>query len=86
MNTREAEELACAALGLNYADVAEDTARLDELVEDRLGVTLEQLQRISELLMPLTIPGEAMITRQLFHGFIKDNVFIVKLPCELTDV
>lgn len=84
MEEIEAEKLACAAFGIDYYKI-NTPGHINEMLHTGLGVTLQQFQVIAELLMPLTLPGESMITRQLFHGFVKDDVFIVRSPCERTD-
>ncbi len=75
----EAEELAVAVLG--YCDDDElDSDTIEEKIFDKLGVEMEQFQKVAEALMPFTIPARAAISGNAFNGFVKDGAFIVKAP------
>lgn len=79
MNWFEAEELAVAVLG--YCDDDElDSDMIEEKIYEKLGVEMEQFQKVAEALIPFTIPAETAICGKFFHGFVKDGAFIVKQP------
>ena len=75
----ETEELAVAVLG--YCDDDElDSETIEEKIYEKLGVEMEQFQKVAEALMPFTIPAETAVSGKFFYGFVKDGAFIVKQP------
>ncbi len=75
----EAEELAVAVLG--YCDDDElDSATIEDKIFEKLGVEMEQFQKVAEALMPFAVTAEAAISGNVFNGFVKDGSFIVKAP------
>lgn len=73
----EVEELAGAILGMG--DDADSDA-IEQALADRFDVSFEQFHKIVDALMPFTIPARAAISSDVFHGFVKDGAFIVKVP------
>ena len=73
----EAEELAVAVLGFcDDDDLDSDT--IEQKVLEKFGVSMEQFQAVADALMPFTIPAQAGISGDEFHGFVRDGFFIVK--------
>ena len=84
MNFFDLQDLVVVMLGLD-----EDTADIDTIeqaVDDKFDISLEQFQKVVEALMPYTIPGNVYtITAEstinigeLYNGFVKDGMFICK--------
>jgi hypothetical protein len=76
MEWMEAEELAAAVMGLD--EETADSYMIEQVLDDKFGVSLEQFQQIAEALMPFTIPAQAAVSGKNFHGFVKDGAFICK--------
>jgi len=76
MDWMDAEELAIAILGLD--EETADSYAIEDALLDKFEISLEQFHKISESLLPFTIPAQAAISGESFHGFVKDGVFIVK--------
>jgi uncharacterized membrane protein len=78
MDSREAEKLAEAMLGLDEDSV--DIAAIEQALEKRYGVSFDGFMKVAEALMQFTIPAMAEKSREYFHCFVKDGRFICKLP------
>lgn len=77
MHWMDAEELACAVLGI--PDDA-DSDEIEQALADKFEMSMEQFQKVAEALMPFTIPAQAAISGEAFCGFVKDGAFICKQP------
>lgn len=78
----EAQELACAILGVNYDDLV-DEGREDEIEEAiyvKFGIDMEQFTNIVEALLPFTPIVQAELTGNKYHAFVneKEGLMIVK--------
>lgn len=71
----DVEELAREMLGL---DSDADSNQVEEALAEKLEVSFDSFHRIVEMLTPLTPPARAALSGNIFHGFIKDGVFLVK--------
>jgi len=76
MDYMDAEELAAVVLGLELEDTGGGI--LEQVMYDKLDVTLGQFKAVAEALMPFTVPAAAAISGREFHGFVKDGAFICK--------
>lgn len=81
MDWLEVEELAIAALGYSLDDEL-DSDTIERKVEEKFGVSLVQFQAVAEALIYLTIPAKTALLGEVFHGFVRDGAFIVKVPVE----
>lgn len=77
MHWMDAEELACAALGI--ADDS-DSDEIEGAMADKFEISMEQFRAVAEALMPFTVPAKAAISGEAFCGFVKDGAFICKQP------
>ena len=78
MHWTEAETLAVAVLCLD--EETADTGEIEQAMFDKFEISMEQFQAIAEALMPFTIPAQAAISGETFHGFVKDCAFICRQP------
>ncbi len=76
MHLMDAEELAVAMLGLD--EETADSDIIEQAITDKFEISMEQFQLVAEALMPFTIPAQAVISGEAFHGFVKDGAFICK--------
>lgn len=79
MDWMEAEDLAIVVLGLNEDDDP-DHDTIEQAMFDRFEISMEQFQHVVEALMPFTVPAQAAISGESFHGFVKNGAFIVRAP------
>ena len=75
MDWIEAEELAVEVLGISEES---DHTDIEDALADKLGCSFEQFREIATALMPFTITARTAITDELFHGFVKNGMFICK--------
>jgi hypothetical protein len=78
MNLKEGMKLAKAILRLDEDSV--DIVAIEQALEERYGVSFDGFMKVTEALMPFTIPAMAEKSREYFHGFVKDSRFICRLP------
>lgn len=78
----EAQELACAILGLNCDDLVDEGREneIDEALYDKFEIDMEQFTNIVEALLPFTPIVKAGLTGNLYHAFVneKESLMIVK--------
>lgn len=89
MNYMDAQELACAILGVNYYVIVYE-GREDEIEEAiyvKFGIDMEQFTNIVEALLPFTPVVQAIFTGIKYHAFIdeKEGLMIVKQNVEEED-
>ena len=77
MHWTEAEELAGAMLGM---DDEADSDAIEQALADKFEISFEAFHKIAEALLPFTVPAQAALSGESFHGFVKDGAFIVKAP------
>lgn len=77
MDIIDAEELAEAVLGITD-DEANAGVDHDRLLEERLGVNMEQFMAVADALLPFTITAKTAVFGEECYGFVKDGAFIVK--------
>lgn len=77
MHWTEAEELAGAMLGL---DDETDSDTIEQALADKFEISFDAFHKIAEALLPFTVPAQAALSGEAFHGFVKDGAFIVKAP------
>lgn len=82
MDEFEAEKLAIEVLGLSEKYLRVGT--VEHALHMSLDVTLEQFRAVADALLPFTLPGASMLTGELFHGYVKNDEFVVKSPCKDT--
>lgn len=75
MHWMEAEELAGAMLGM---DDEADSDAIEQALADKFDISFDAFHKIAEALLPFTIPAQAALSGEAFHGFVKDGAFIVK--------
>lgn len=69
------EELAAVICGMDDSD---DSDAVEQAVFDKFGISMEQLHKLVEALLPYTIKGVSALTNTAYHGFVKDGSFICK--------
>lgn len=78
----EAQELACAILGLNYDDLADEGREneIDEAFYEKFEIDMNQFVNIVEALLPFTPVVQAGLTGNKYHAFVneKESLMIVK--------
>lgn len=78
----EAQELACAILGLNYDDLVDEGREneIDEALYVKFGIDMDQFVNIVEALLPFTPIVQAGLTGNKYHAFVneKEGLMIVK--------
>lgn len=78
----DAQELACAILGVNYYELVcegrED--EIEEAIYVKFGIDLEQFTNIVEALLPFTPIVQAKFTGIKYHAFIdeEEDLMIVR--------
>lgn len=82
MNYRDAQELACAILGLNYDDLVDEGREneIDEALYEKFEIDMDQFVNIVEALLPFTPVVQAGLTGNKYHAFVKEKegLMIVK--------
>ena len=78
----EAQELACAILGLNFDDLVDEGREneIDEALYDKFEIDMEKFTNIVEALLPFTPIVRSGLTGNLYHAFVneKESLMIVK--------
>lgn len=82
----EALDLAAAMQGVDPLDVtdaspAEGETSADDIEEglmEKFGITLEQLQGIAEVLVPMCACDTSSLTGEFRRGFVFDGSYVVK--------
>ncbi len=86
MNYLDAQELACAILGLNCNDLVDEGREneIDEALYVKFGIDMDQFVNIVEALLPFTPIVQAGLTGNKYHAFVneKESLMIVKQKVE----
>ena len=77
MNLTDLTELVKVILGYSIEDDP-DLNSLEEELENRFDVNMEQFEKIAELLVEFTIPTTTSLSGSKVQGFVKDGIFIFK--------
>ena len=84
MDYFEAQELACAILGLDYDTyVNEDReSEIDDALYEKFNVDMDQFIDIVRALLPFTPVVKAGLSGTMYHAFVneKEGIMIVKQP------
>ena len=86
----EAQELACAALGLDYDTLVNEDREeeIDNVLYEKFEISMDQFQDIASILLPLTPPISGGISNTVYNAFGKEDeeigcwVAICKTPIE----
>jgi hypothetical protein len=82
MNYWDAEELACAMLGLDYDELVNDgrESEIEDAIYEKFEISMTQFCDIVEALLPFTPLVQGGLTNTLYHAFVdvKENRAIVK--------
>lgn len=70
----DVEELIREMMGNEDADSDE----VEQYLCDKYEVSFESFHKIVEALLPFTIPTQSPLTGAIYHGFAKDDCYIVK--------
>ena len=70
-----AQELACAALGLDYDTLVNEDREeeIDDTLYEKFEVSMEQFQGIASILLPLTPPIKGGISNTIYNAFGKQD-------------
>ena len=86
MNYWDAQELACAILGLNCDDLVDEGREneIEEALYEKFEIDMEQFVKIVEALLPFTPVVQAGLTGNKYHAFVneKESLMIVKQKVE----
>ena len=71
----EAQELACAVLGLDYDTFVNENREdeIDDALYEKLEVTMEQFQSVASALLSLTPPIGSELTNTIYNAFGKED-------------
>ena len=80
MRHYEATELAARVLGLDPDSDAFDEDSVEQLLWNEKEVSMEDFQKIAELLLPFTVPAQSALSKDWSQGYVHDGDFICKQP------
>ncbi|MDM1378186.1 hypothetical protein [Myroides marinus] len=72
------EELACKLIGIDYEEIGVDTSLIEEELDEKFDVDLDELKVLIDHLIPLIQIGRSPLTDILYKGFGDNGVMIVK--------
>lgn len=72
------EELACKLVELDYNEIGVDTTLIEDELDDKFDVDLDELKELVDHLIPLIQIGRSPLTDTIYKGFGEDGVMIVK--------
>ena len=75
VNCYDVEDLAALVLGLEDGTEIET---VEQVMWDKLEISMESFQKIVEVLMPFTIPSKSPLTGTIYHGFVSRGAYVVK--------
>lgn len=82
MDYYDAQDLACAILGLNYDELVDGgrETEIDGAVYEKFGISMGQFCDIVKALLPFTPRVKAGISGDIYHAFVneKEGLMIVK--------
>jgi len=55
-----------------------DSDEVEQYLWDKYEVSFDSFHKVIEALLPFTIPAKSALTEAMFHGSVKDGMFIVK--------
>lgn len=84
MDYWDAQELACAVLGLNYDDLVNEGREdeIDNALYEKFEIGMEQFCDIVKALLPFTPCVKAGLSGTIYHAFVneKEGIMIIKQP------
>lgn len=71
----EAQELACAALDLDYDTLVDDgrEEEIENALYEKFEISMDQFQDIASILLPLTPPISGGISNTVYNAFGKED-------------
>ena len=83
MSEWDFEELFCAMF-LITDEMRESTEYdIDELCQEKLGISFRDFVRTGSALLPLTPPAKSPLTSKCYHAFMVDGVAYVKREADV---
>lgn len=82
MDYYEAQELACAILGLNYDELVDEgrESEIEETLWAKFNIDIDNFVNLLKALLPFTPVVKAELSGSLYHAFVneKEGIMIVK--------
>ena len=82
MDYYEAQELACAILGLNYDELVDEgrESEIEETLWAKFNIDIDNFVDLLKALLPFTPVVKAGLSGNLYHAFVneKEGIMIVK--------
>lgn len=82
MDYYEAQELACAILGLNYDELVDEgrESEIEETLWAKFNIDIDNFVNLLKALLPFTPVVKAGLSGNLYHAFVneKEGIMIVK--------
>lgn len=82
MDYYEAQELACAILGLNYDELVDEgrESEIEETLWAKFNIDIDNFVNLLKALLPFTPVVKAGLSGSLYHAFVneKEGIMIVK--------
>lgn len=82
MDYYDAQELACAILGMDYDELVDEgrDSEIEDALYEKFEIDMEQFCDIVKALLPFTPKVKAGLSGDVYHAFVneKEGVMIVK--------
>lgn len=83
MSEWDFEELFCAMFLITDEMRSAADYDIDELCEEKLGISFEDFIRVGNALLPLTPPAKSPHTSKFYHAFMVDGIAYVKREADV---